>query len=70
MKKKTINLKSLKGALTRDEMKTIKGGDVVFCTRCGEMDPNVCWAKYCQSENCWFMSDNTGTYVCQCQGDC
>lgn len=70
MKKTQINFKDLKGTLSRDEMKTIKGGDAVTCTECNGLDAGSCWARYCQSPRCWMHSDGEHTYLCQCVGDC
>ena len=70
MKTTKINLKSLKGALSREEMKSIKGGDVIYCTNCSGLDSGSCFAKYCQSKNCWIMQDGENVYLCQCSGGC
>lgn len=71
MKKKTFDFKELKGkTLSRDEMKTIVGGDVVYCTDCSGLDANSCWAKYCQNPNCWFTDMGESLFLCQCVGAC
>jgi hypothetical protein len=70
MKKTNFDFKDLQGALSRDEMKSIKGGDVIHCTDCTGVDPNVCWSKYCTSPNCWIHQDGENTYLCQCIGGC
>jgi len=70
MKKKNFDFKALKGTLTREEMKNIKGGDVITCTNCSGLDSASCWAKYCQSQNCWIYEDQEQVYLCQCSGGC
>ena len=70
MKTSNFNFKDLKGTLSREEMRTIKGGDVVRCTDCTGIDPGTCWAKYCTSDNCWIHQDGEQVYLCQCVGGC
>jgi hypothetical protein len=70
MKTRKVDLKSLKGALSREEMKAVRGGDVITCTNCSGLDTGSCWAKYCHSTNCWVMQDGEDTFLCQCSGGC
>ena len=70
MKKKNFDFKALKGTLTREEMKNIKGGDVITCTNCSGLDSQTCYAKYCHSTNCWIYEDVESVYLCQCSGGC
>ena len=70
MKKQNFDFKALKGTLSRDEMKNVKGGDVITCTPCNGADASTCYTKYCQSQNCWLYQDGEQTYLCQCSGGC
>ena len=71
MQKKQSNFKDLKGTLTRDEMKKVKGGGDVVCTIC-PTNPITCYDTFCTPPHtyCGLQLIGTDYYYCICDGDC
>jgi hypothetical protein len=72
MKKEKFNFKDLKGTLSREEMKKIKGGDYVYCQDCKATESDLdCYNRLCVcGPNCWINQGPPVTQLCQCCGPC
>lgn len=72
MKKEKFNFKDLKGTLSREEMKKIKGGDGVICNVCEDDNPINCYNTHCSIPHTYCgVQDIGGTwYYCICDGQC
>ncbi len=69
MKKQQFNFKDLKGALTRDEMREVKGGDGVQCGgTCPSGSTQTSCTIWCLGIPgiSWCLADSSGRTYCWC----